>query len=390
MKQPTEADECSEEQEQEVFEDAPLRRSTRKRKSESEPTPSVPTCKGKRPRPLGIREKDKTREAEMERTPDMGKKNNPRTPHGNLPGTLTGSRAGPSPGNSKQKTPSTASQREDPQIPKGPEMMMFMGGIRSLMREELQKTEDKIGGKLGGLEDRMAGLEERVEDMDSRIEERVEEAISNRLGQRQRLQNVSADMNFAELPSARDKRYWKARRSLRLWPIVGNGEDMKTAVLTFLTGKLRLGEDLIADAEDSHIARVPAGLIKGPIKHEVVVEFPAVDLRDIVRKSAFNLAGDRNSGIRLEIPHHLMKNFKALEAASYKLKQKFKDLRQNIKFDDESCDLSLEFRIRPNDQWKRIRPEQAKEMQRAEGEAKELSASDVTSLLADEDEVEEA
>lgn len=159
---------------------------------------------------------------------------------------------------------------------------------------------------------------------------------------------------------------------------------MKTAVLTFLTGKLSLGEDVITDAEDCHIARVPAGPAKGTIRHEAVVEFPTVDFRDIVRKVAYNLAGEPGSGIRLEVPHHLMKNFKALESASYKLKQKFKNMRRNIKFDDERCDLCLEFKLKEGSPWKRIRPEQAKEMQRAEGEAEELSVDDITSLLSGE------
>lgn len=214
----------------------------------------------------------------------------------------------------------------------------------------------------------------------------MEEIISTRVGlssgQRPAGELWQSSMNFTELPSARDKWYWKARRSLRIWPIRGEGGDTKTAILTFLASKLRLGEDVIADAEDSHIVRVPAG--KGVVKHEVVVEFSTVDLRDIVRRSAYNLAGESNTGIRLEVPHHLMKNFKALEAASYKLKQKYKGLKRNIKFDDEVCDLALEFRLHTDAPWKKLRPDQAKEMQRIGGEAEEVSAVDVASLLGED------
>ena len=172
-----------------------------------------------------------------------------------------------------------------------------------------------------------------------------------------------------------------------MWPVGGEGEDMKSAVLKFLANKPRLGEDVIADAEECHIVRVPmAGKgpnqLKNQIKHEVVVEFPSVDLRDIVRRSAYNLAGDRSAGIRLDVPHHLMKNFKALESASYKLKQQYPSLRRNIKFDDEVCDLVLEFRISEGAGWKRLRPQEAKELQRTEGEAEEMTASDISSLLS--------
>ena len=384
-------DEVSEEQE--VFVDAseegpgagaspdlpPLRRSTRKRKSESESTATAAAYKGKRHRPLGNQEKDK--DINMERTPDTNKKTTSRTQN-KTPGTSTAK--------TSTETNQRGKQAEEDQIPRGPEMMMFMGGIRSMLREELQKTEDALTNRLGGLEDRIGRLEDRADDIDSRIDERVEEMVASRLASRPR-SDVSGDgsVNFAEMPSARDKRYWKARRSLRMWPIVGDGSQMKNAVLTFLTGKLRLGEDVIADAEESHIARVPAGPIKGKIRHEVVVEFPSVDLRDLVRKSAFNLAGDPGSGIRLEVPHHLMKNFKALESASYKLKQKFSNIKRNIKFDDERCDLCLEFKLSEGHAWKRIRPDQAKEMQRSDGEAEELSASEVTSLLSGREEQED-
>ena len=83
-----------------------------------------------------------------------------------------------------------------------------------------------------------------------------------------------------------------------MWLVGGEGEEMKSAVLKFLANKLRLGEDVIADAEECHIVQVPmAGTgpsqPKNQIRHEVVVEFPSVDLRDIVRRSAYNLAGDR-------------------------------------------------------------------------------------------------
>ena len=268
------------------------------------------------------------------------------------------------------------------------------------MREELKRTEDSIANRIGCLESsvkniqtNLQDLEEQVESADSRMEEKIEELIANRLTEvgRHPRGNMSESWgntaNFTELPSSRDKRYWKARRSLRMWPVEGEGEEMKSAVLKFLANKLRLGEDVIADAEECHIVRVPTAgpgpsQSKNTIRHEVVVEFPSVDLRDLVRRSAYNLAGDRTAGIRLDVPHHFMKNFKALESASYKLKQQYPSLRRNIKFDDEVCDLVLEFRISEGGSWKRLRPQEAKELQRAEGEAEDMSASDVSSLLS--------
>ena len=356
----------------------PLRRSNRKRKSEADSIPQTQTHTGKRHRPLGNRSMERTpQSAQQSKGPNA--RNKPSANQNPSPGPtlvdLVDLEAGRPAGNQ--------------------DMSKFMLSMRQMMREELRRTEDTITERIDGLETTVGGLksglrelEGRMDNFDSRLEERVDELVASRMnemGQRPGASvNDSGTTTFTELPSARDRRYWKARRSLRMWPIKGDGAEMKTEVLKFLAIKLRLGEDVIADAENSHIVRVPAGSNnnnKSTIKHEAVVEFPTVDLRDLVRRSAFNLAGDRTAGIRLDVPHHLMKNFKALEAASYKLKQKYKGMRRNIKFDDELCDLVLEFRLHDSAPWKRLLPQQARDFQRSEGEAEEVSAADITSLL---------
>ena len=168
---------------------------------------------------------------------------------------------------------------------------------------------------------------------------------------------------------------------------------MRTSLQRFLAQKLKLGEDVLQDAEDCQVRRVPKS--KGStISNEAVVRFPTVDLRDVVRGAAYNLAGDNGSGIRLEIAHHLMNNFKALSNASYKLRQKYNKCKRNIKYDDEVCDLVLEFKTNPDGgHWRRLRPEQAKQME-DEARVDEMSASDMSELLGggvvEEDEEEYA
>ena len=117
------------------------------------------------------------------------------------------------------------------------------------------------------------------------------------------------------------------------------------------------------------------------IDHEVAVEFPTVDLRDVVRQSAYNLAGKTNCGIRLEIAHHLMANFKALNTASFKLKQKHSSCKRNIKYDDETLDLVLDFKLDEDANWKKLRPSQARQMLKNEGVSEEVTASDMSNIL---------
>ena len=101
-----------------------------------------------------------------------------------------------------------------------------------------------------------------------------------------------------------------------------------------------------------------------------------------MRGAAYNLAGQAEAGIRLEIPHHLMANFKALSSASYRLKLKYKNCKRNIKYDDETCDLVLDFKTGEDCPWKKLRPAQARQLLKEEGgSAEEVSTSDMSDIL---------
>ena len=262
------------------------------------------------------------------------------------------------------------------------EHLVLLNGMRAVLKEELDRTEKRLGDRIGGVErqfsdlrNEVSGLEKRVEDVERRMDERVEKAVGRISGTNQlrRPRPIEPDNN-------RDARYWKARSSLRMWPIRGDGEQMMGDLQKFLAMKLRLGEDVIADAEDCLIRRIP----KGPnskIEDEVSVEFSSVELRDVVKSAAYNLAQERNAGIRLEVAHHLMSNFKALNRASYRLKQKFSACKRNVRYDDERLDLVLDFKPSEKSGRKRLRPDQAREMNKSEGEAEEMSAVDVSEML---------
>ena len=63
--------------------------------------------------------------------------------------------------------------------------------------------------------------------------------------------------------------------------------------------------------------------------------------------------------MRLQIPDNLQKDFKALMSMAYELKQKNKELKRNVKFDEESLGLFMDVQMKKDDDWKRIRPRQA-------------------------------
>ena len=78
-----------------------------------------------------------------------------------------------------------------------------------------------------------------------------------------------------------------------------------------------------------------------------------------------------------------MANFKALNAASYRLKQRYKDCRRNVKFDDEDIDLVLDFKISDKTGWEKLKPTQARKLLAEDGGmAERMSTADMTKLLS--------
>ena len=74
---------------------------------------------------------------------------------------------------------------------------------------------------------------------------------------------------------------------------------------------------------------------RSKIKDEVVCEFETKEVRDMIKSHRPNLANYRDdAGMRLHLPNHLQKDFKALMSLSYGLKKRNPDLKRNVKFDE--------------------------------------------------------
>ena len=85
---------------------------------------------------------------------------------------------------------------------------------------------------------------------------------------------------------------------------------------------------------------------------------------------------------------HISSNLKALEAVSYNLKQKNKEVKRSIKFDDHVMDLVLDFNIDPSapgSHWKRVTAVQAKQMRSklapTGGRAAEVTDNELSTML---------
>ena len=198
------------------------------------------------------------------------------------------------------------------------------------------------------------------------------------------------------MSSAKEDRYWLARRSLRLWPV--RGACLHTEVGSFFLQNLKLGPDFITKErlEALEVNRVEK---RRPDKcpDEVLVVFPSKEMRDVVRGAASNLGKlpkGVKAGIRLEIPDFLQDSFKALEHVAYRIKANNPDAKRNILFDDSALDLVLDVKPGGEMDWCRILPDRARAAKRRlpptdhVSQASEkfyLLEEDIASLMEDDD-----
>ena len=165
------------------------------------------------------------------------------------------------------------------------------------------------------------------------------------------------------------------------------GADVRKAVGQFFKNKLKLEATFLTPMGEIGVETVPF-TSRSKIKGEAIVSFSTVEIRDIVKRAARELAGCPDAGIRLEVPQHLQSSLKALEAVSYAPKQKNPGMRRNVWYDDSTVDLMLDFCLDPSElepQWKKIHPDQsvivrAKTASRSRS-TEELISTDLDSLL---------
>ena len=156
-----------------------------------------------------------------------------------------------------------------------------------------------------------------------------------------------------------------------MWPVVASddGPELATALRKFMEDRLRLSSVTLAKMGSISIKKVFSAP-SARIQNEVIALFESNEVRDAVRRAAKELAGNKDSGIRLEIPLYLQPSLKALEAVSFALKKKNPGMSRNVKFDDERLDLVLDFCLNPEAitaSWRKLGPAQAMAMKQRLG-----------------------
>ena len=133
-----------------------------------------------------------------------------------------------------------------------------------------------MGVRLGDVEDSISTLkndfrtlEGRLVDVESRLDARVDHS-QNAAGQ---AALESSQLATFHQRSRREESYWRARRSLRIWPLVSDGPGMRQELPQFVQNKLKMDVSELPELDDCTYRKVPKTR-SSSISGEVIVEFP--------------------------------------------------------------------------------------------------------------------
>ena len=162
---------------------------------------------------------------------------------------------------------------------------------------------------------------------------------------------------------AQDEKYFKARRSLKIWPItVKANEEPTVCVRRFFIMNMKVPADLAREAEIESVKKSTQNHQKSRITQEYIVTFADVETRDSIKSYANGLAGNQGqAGLRLELPDTLRGSYKVLDEHGLALKNLYgKDTKRSIKFDDRNKNLMMDVKLPGSLKWHNVTIEQAR------------------------------
>ena len=267
-----------------------------------------------------------------------------------------------------------------------PALRDFLNAMKQDIVQSTKETVGQIEARLDRNEKSIAALDAKIESVEKGMGERIAAEVEKRCAPAIAAMVAVPDKTVAvssRLATRREEAYERCRRSLKMWPV--EGEDLGDAVRVFLHERLKIGDEKI---------RSMGGIIVSPPstkaardKKEVVAMFEVREDRDFIKAQGGNLAGQREVGMALHVPGHLLDNLAALNGLAYAIKQRNPGLKRAVKFDDAVQDVYLDMCIAGN--WRRVTPPQAKlalkDTPSTGGDTGTLDASILSDLLRGKD-----
>ena len=242
-----------------------------------------------------------------------------------------------------------------------PALRDFLLAIKKDISDTIEASMNKINKRIEKNERDIASLKRRMETQETELEGRLEGRLLKRIEKEiAKICPITAPAvpsirNCVPSSTGQRDAYCFSRRSLKMWPIVG--ENLEDAVKAFLCDKLKLSNQKI-----NSLGLIEVGRSLGRVackRMEVLVTFETKEGRDTVKAAGFNLAGQSESGMAIHVPGHLTDNLHALSSICYKIKRnQASGVKRSMKFDDEKQDVYLDIFVAG--QWRRIDPSEAK------------------------------
>ena len=229
----------------------------------------------------------------------------------------------------------------------------FLLSIKDELKTSTAEAVNKFDKRIERAEASIAELGDRIDrgnkDLDGKIVKCVREEVAKVA------KTAGAVALSAPTSTRREEAYHRCRRSLKIWPI--EGDCLEDEVKVFLSTRLKF--------QDQRIQMMGKLMVTGSRgkaaadRKEVIVLFEDRDDRDAVKAAGFNLADQREAGMAIHVPGHLLDNLFALNSVGYSIKTKSESaVKRAVKFDDAKLDLYLDICI--GNVWKRITPAEAK------------------------------
>ena len=268
------------------------------------------------------------------------------------------------PGSGKKKR-NTSGQGGDGGEGVDPALLKFLTTMKQDLMESTREAVGRIETKLERHESSIAALERRVDEGEKNLAARISSEVAK--------QCTKAGPTIPQgTPTKREAAYHFCRRSLKLWPI--EGPQIEDAVRNFLKVKLKLSDARIRAIGTIEASELPGRLAKE--RREILATFETREDRDSIKACGINLAGQREVGMSIHVPGHLMDNLIALNGVGYSIKQKNSDVKRSVKFDDQKQDLYLDICI--GGRWRRISPSEAKQALKDVPTASTVSGASIT------------
>ena len=165
--------------------------------------------------------------------------------------------------------------------------------------------------------------------------------------------------------NSREDEYYRARRSIRIWPVPTEGLKVDELAREFIWENLRVPPSNMGTDEIEDVRRVAyrrgnprEGPSRASVHDEVVVRFASTATRDYVMGHVTNLAGfiddqgKPTAGVRLEVPFHLKGIFQDLQQYGRILRRQHgSGFKRHVRFDDSKLSLYMDIRLPGTQEW---------------------------------------